>query len=70
MNEKPNENSGGSNVVRYERRGSGVHFNNMPAQDELIFIDENTLPCDLPPGQPAPDRTQSGDEEILYIGPE
>jgi ubiquitin-protein ligase len=60
---------GGSNVVRYERRG-GRSVQLAGAAGEVMFIDETTPTPKLPPRQPIPRRRRGGDDEVIYIGDE
>ncbi|MCI0360661.1 MAG: hypothetical protein L0211_19465 [Planctomycetaceae bacterium] len=60
---------GGSNVVRYERRGSrGVQL--AATGGEVMFIDETTPTPNVPQRQPIPRRRRGGDDDVIYIGPE
>lgn len=60
---------GGSNIVRYERRGGrGVQL--AASASEVMFIDESTPTPKLPPRRPIPRRRRGGDDEVIYIGPE
>lgn len=62
--------SGGSNIVRYQRRaGQGVSLAGQSAGD-VMFIDENTPTPNIPPRQPIPRRRSGGGEDVIYIGPE
>jgi len=63
---------GGSNIVRYERRGGrGVRFAGAPTSGEVIFIDENTPTPSLPERQPyVPVGHRREDQDVFYIGPE
>jgi ubiquitin-protein ligase len=60
---------GGSNVVRYERRGGrGVQL--AASGGEVMFIDETTPTPNMPPRQPIPRRRRGSDDDVIYIGPE
>jgi ubiquitin-protein ligase len=60
---------GGTNIVRYERRGGrGVQLAGSSA--EVMFIDENTPTPQMPPRRPIPRRRRGSDDDVMYIGDE
>ena len=65
--------AGGTNIVRYERRGQGVQFAGATAPGDVMFIDETTPTPQMPQRQPyvpVGRRRKSGGEDVIYIGPE
>jgi hypothetical protein len=64
---------GGTNIVHYQRRaGQSLHMEGTQQSGEVLFIDESTPTPTLPSRQshiPFHLRS-SGDEDVLYIGPE
>ena len=58
---------GGSNVVRYERRGGrGVQL--AGSATDVMFIDETTPTPKMPERQPIPRRRRGSDEDVIFIG--
>jgi ubiquitin-protein ligase len=58
---------GGSNVVRYERRGGrGVQL--AGSGTDVMFIDETTPTPKMPQRQPIPRRRRGSDEDVIFIG--
>jgi ubiquitin-protein ligase len=58
---------GGSNIVRYERRGGrGVQL--AGSGTDVMFIDETTPTPKMPERQPIPRRRRGSDEDVIFIG--